>query len=30
MWMAEQHKRRRPGDGAQIGSVTLGGDPAGV
>lgn len=30
MWMAEQHKRRRPGDGSQIGSVTLGGDPAGV
>lgn len=30
MWMAEQHKRRRPGDGAQIGNVTLGGDPAGV
>lgn len=30
MWMAEQHRRRRPGGGAQIGSVTLEGDPAGV
>lgn len=30
MWMAEQHRRREPEDGSRIGSVTLGGDPAGV
>lgn len=30
MWMAEQHRRRKPEDGARIGCVTLAGDPAGV
>ena len=30
MWLTQQQRRRRKDGGSQVGTVTLGGDPAGV
>ena len=30
MWLAQQQRRNRKSSGSQVGTVTLGGDPAGV